>query len=85
MADAYQTFSANLRRLRKERGWTHEQLALEADMKMQEVQRIEGGQREPRVRVIDRLAVALDVDPGELFAPRRAPERAEPPPRWRGL
>ena len=70
MPDAYETFRLNLANLRQERGMTQERLALEAGMKMEEVSRIEGGRREPRVRTVARLATALGVDVGELFRDR---------------
>jgi transcriptional regulator with XRE-family HTH domain len=62
-----ETFAANLRRLRLERGLTQEQLGLDAGMTMADIGAIETQGREPRVTTIAKLAAALDVDPGELF------------------
>ena len=70
MPDPAEIFAANLRRLRQERGLTQEQLALEAGMDMADVGRIEKQGREPKVRTIAKLAVALEIDPGELFRPQ---------------
>lgn len=67
MATPAETFAANLRRLRKQRGLTQEQLGLAAGMHMADVGAFETQGREPRVSTIARLAEALDVDPGELF------------------
>lgn len=64
-----ETFAANLRRLRLERGLTQEKLGLAAGMAMSDVAAIETQGREPKVTTIARLAAALDVDPGELFRP----------------
>lgn len=68
MADPYETFAANLARLRTERGLTQEQLALEAGMTLSEISRIESRRREPKVRTIAKIAAALNVEPGALFA-----------------
>lgn len=59
---------ANLRRLRDERGLSQEALALRADMDPAEVRRIEACKRDPGVRVLARLAEALDQRPADLLA-----------------
>lgn len=53
----------NVRRYRKERGLTQEQLALEADMERSYVSDLERGTRNPSVRAVGRLAEALRIDP----------------------
>jgi transcriptional regulator with XRE-family HTH domain len=67
MADALPTFGANLRRSRTDRGWSQETLAHAADLNMTHVARIERGEREPGVRTISKLAVALGVSAAVLF------------------
>jgi transcriptional regulator with XRE-family HTH domain len=63
-----ETFAANLRRLRLERGLTQEQLALEAGLTMAKISEYEAQKLDPRFASIDKLSAALDVEPGELFA-----------------
>ncbi len=61
------TFAANVRRLREERGWTQEQLAEAADLHLDHISKIENRHREPRVRTISKLAKGLGVSAGPLF------------------
>jgi transcriptional regulator with XRE-family HTH domain len=65
---AQKRFGANVRRVRRERGMTQEQVALAAGLDTAVISRIEAGQREPRVTNIVRIAKALEVAPGDLFA-----------------
>ena len=64
---AAQRFGANVRRARKKRKMTQEQLGLAAGLDAAVISRIEAGQREPRVKNIARIAKALDAKPGDLF------------------
>lgn len=57
----------NLRNARRSRGMSQEELALEADMKRSYVSDIERGTRNPSVRAVEKLAVALGIDAVELF------------------
>jgi transcriptional regulator with XRE-family HTH domain len=61
-------FGANVKRIRKSREMTQEQLGLTAGLDAAVVSRIEAGQREPRVKNIVRIAKALDAEPGDLFS-----------------
>lgn len=61
-----------MRRLRRERRVTQEQLALDAGMKRSYVSDLERGTRNPTVDALGRLANALGVPPAELL--RTAPE-----------
>jgi len=58
---------ANVRRLRKERGLTQEQLAMETEIDLTYLGGIERGRRNPSVSVLGRLANALGVHPRDLF------------------
>lgn len=58
----------NLRRLRTEAGQTQEQLAIRADVHRTVISQLETGDREPRATTIIKLAGALGVEPGDLFA-----------------
>jgi transcriptional regulator with XRE-family HTH domain len=57
----------NVRRYRKLKGMTQEQLALDAGMERSYVSDLERGQRNPSVRSLGRLAQALGVSPHLLL------------------
>ena len=57
----------NVREWRKRRGLSQEELALETDMKRSYVSDIERGTRNPSIRAIARLALALKVEPDVLL------------------
>jgi transcriptional regulator with XRE-family HTH domain len=59
-------FGANLRLIRRSYGWSQETVAALAGLHRTEVQKLESGKRDPRLRTIVRLARALRVDPGLL-------------------
>lgn len=67
MPDPLAIFATNLRRLRKARGLSQERLAHVADLNMTHVAKIERTEREPGVRTIAKLAVALQVSAADLF------------------
>lgn len=60
----------NVRRLRKERGLTQEQLAMEVAIDLTYLGGIERGRRNPSICVIARVAEALGVHPQDLLATR---------------
>lgn len=57
----------NVRDHRKRRGLSQEELALEADMKRSYLSDLERGTRNPTVTAIERLALALQVEPWRLL------------------
>jgi XRE family transcriptional regulator, regulator of sulfur utilization len=67
MPDPLDTFAANLRRLRTQRGLSQERLAHAANLNMTHVAKIERSEREPGVRTISKLAIALRVSTADLF------------------
>lgn len=67
MADPLDTFAANLRRLRHQRGYSQEQLAYEANLNVTHLAKIERSEREPGVRTVSKLAIALEVSAADLF------------------
>jgi transcriptional regulator with XRE-family HTH domain len=73
--DVVQLLGRNVRRYRKLKGMTQEQLALEAGMERSYVSDLERGQRNPSVRAVGRLAEALSVEPMVLLD--RAADRGE--------
>jgi transcriptional regulator with XRE-family HTH domain len=67
MPDSLAIFAANLRRIRQARGLSQERLAHAADLNMTHVAKIERTEREPGVRTIAKLSVALQVSAADLF------------------
>jgi transcriptional regulator with XRE-family HTH domain len=69
-----------VRRLRDDRGWTQSELAEAADLEPRSIRAVEGAKTAPRLDTIVRLADALEVSVGELFAPARLanPRRGRP-------
>jgi transcriptional regulator with XRE-family HTH domain len=65
--DPLTTFATNLRRIRKEHGLSQERLAHAADLNMTHVAKIERTEREPGVRTIAKLCVALHISAADLF------------------
>ena len=62
-------FGRNVRRARKDKGWTQEQLAFEASVKRAYLSEIENGQRNVSLDVVEKLAKALGVPPNVLMVP----------------
>jgi transcriptional regulator with XRE-family HTH domain len=60
------TLGSRLRRKRRERGWTQEELALRAGTNQAVIQKIENG-KSLRPRKIDEIARVLDVNPAWLM------------------
>ena len=65
--DVRQRLAANVRRLRKQTGLSQEKFAIEHDIDRTYVSAIERGRRNPTIVVVERLALALDVDVVELL------------------
>lgn len=58
---------ANIRRLRKAKGLTQEQLAHESGVAMRYVAGVERAEENPSLRFLVKIANALGAEPGELF------------------
>jgi transcriptional regulator with XRE-family HTH domain len=56
-----------VRTLRREQGFTQEELAHDAGVAISTVQRVERGRHQPSPRVVHAIANALDVSPRDLF------------------
>lgn len=71
MAVAYQqqieSISRRIRELRRERGYTVQELAYRCDMERSNLSRIEAGRANPTLRTLCTLCAALDVPLSELL------------------
>lgn len=65
--DVIAIFARNVRVSRKAKGFSQEELAFRAGMKRSYVSDLENRKRNPTVRALGRLALALDVDPASLL------------------
>jgi transcriptional regulator with XRE-family HTH domain len=61
----------NLRMLRKQKGFTQEELADVAGINRNYVGQIEREEKSPTVDVLEKLSIALEVNAVDLFAQRR--------------
>ena len=61
----------NLRRIRVRRRLSQEQLAVDADINVSYISRLERGFENPTLATLDRLATALNVKTGDLLAKPR--------------
>lgn len=59
---------SNMRRLRKARGLTQEQLAHEAGVAMRYVAGVERAEENPSLKFLVKIAHALGVEPADLFS-----------------
>jgi transcriptional regulator with XRE-family HTH domain len=57
---------SNLRAARKQRGWTQEELSERSGVQAGEISRMEAGKRDPQVSTVEKLAVALEIPPGQV-------------------
>ena len=67
---ARQILAANLIRLRKERGWTQEALAFECGLHRTYIGDIERHARNVTIDNIEKLALALEIEPWALLKSR---------------
>lgn len=65
--DICKKFGRNLRRIRREAGWTQEDLAHEAKTSRTYMSGLETGVRNPTIVVVARIAKILNVTMGELL------------------
>lgn len=62
------TFGTLLRDARKKNGLSQRDVAAKAGQNVRSVQKIENGQREPRLFLALQLVIASGVEPGAFFA-----------------
>ena len=62
-----QRLAENVRRLRDEKGWTQNRLAIEAQMHHNQISSVERARSNVRIDIVEKLAVALGVSMGSLL------------------
>ena len=62
-----------IRRLRKEKGWTQTELAVYAGSSQPTINQIESGARNPSTRTLEKIAGALGIEVADLFPKAQAP------------
>jgi transcriptional regulator with XRE-family HTH domain len=72
--DFRQVFATNLRRARRERGFSQESLAWEAGVNRSYMAKIETGKTWVGLEIVCKLAGALEIEPAELL---RVPLRSQ--------
>ncbi len=65
--DIQRRLGINLKRLRESKGWSQEQFAEEADIHRTYISDLERGARNPTIKIIEKLSVALGVKAGSLI------------------
>jgi len=75
--DLREVFATNLRRLRHAKGLSQDDLAYEAEISRSYLSQIEKGAFFASLRIVGKLATALDVEPVELLKspPKRGRQR----------
>jgi transcriptional regulator with XRE-family HTH domain len=58
----------NLRRIRNQRGWTQDQLALACRMSQRWITKVESGKSAVSIDSLEKLAKGLKMDPRDLLA-----------------
>jgi transcriptional regulator with XRE-family HTH domain len=69
--DLRETFATNLRRLRNAKGWSQDELALEAKISRSYLSQLEKGVYFVSIKVIGKLAKTLDAEPEEFLKRRK--------------
>lgn len=74
MTQLQQILATNIRTYRQKNGFSQNQLAEKAGLSTNYVSQIECGQRFPSPQMIEKLALAMEVEDFELFAPEKIDE-----------
>lgn len=67
MAEINKKIGLNIRKYREKKGWSQEQLALEADLHRAYIGQIERGEKNIGLINIEKIAKALSIRIGDLF------------------
>lgn len=65
--DISEVFAANLRKARKEKGLSQEELAYDAGVNRSYLSTLESGKVDPGIRMLAKLAAVLDVEVADLL------------------
>jgi len=65
--DICEQFGANLRRIRRKRGFTQEELAYRVGMDVSYLSELENGRKEPCLRKMTEIAQGLEIKLAELL------------------
>lgn len=65
--NANYSFGRRVAYLRQNRGWTQEILGFECGISKNYISDLEGGRRNPTLKIMSRLAVAFDIDLATLL------------------
>lgn len=76
--DVYRLVARNIRRLRLERGISQEDLAHRAGLDRSYVSALDRGRRNPSLRVLHQVAVALDVSLVDIVSEHTAQDTLPP-------
>lgn len=74
--DLRDTFAANLRRIRNEKGLSQDDLAYEAEVSRSYLSQIEKGKYYASLKIVGKLAEVLGVEPTELLARQAGRDRS---------
>jgi transcriptional regulator with XRE-family HTH domain len=69
--DLRDVLATNLRRLRNEKGFAQDDLAYEAKVSRSYLSQLEKGTFYASLKILDKLAKALGVEPYELIVPKK--------------
>ena len=73
--DVRRRVGLNVKKYRNERGLSQEELAFESGLHRTYVSGVERGVRNPTVVIIEKIAVALNIDPSKLIERQRRSPR----------
>lgn len=76
--DDLSSFGSRVRHFRVQRGLTQSELADQVDLDRKTINRLEAGHYSTSLRNVFRIAAALSIVPGRLFADGRAADPAPP-------
>lgn len=74
-----------LRRIRRERGWSQQKLSNESGVNKSTINQVEQGKRTPGIQTLEKLAGALEVEIGDFFPKAQSPLPLELDDSGRGL
>jgi transcriptional regulator with XRE-family HTH domain len=78
MVDLTEIVAIRVRQVRTAKGWTQEELADRVGLSVRYIGMLERGVNSPTVRVLSKLAAALQVDPLELIRRAKPKDKIRP-------